>query len=663
MNLCDQKQKVSEYSGASAREIRTKMIFVVCFCMLWFVVVMIRVSYLHLSNSSELTQIAKKQYNAKIPISMRRGRIFDRNGSELATSLPVPSIYVDPLMVEDKDRVARELARILELDGNSLRKKLDTDKRFVWIKRNISYDKLKEVMDLKLPGVSYIEESKRFYPNGELASQLLGAVGFDSQPLGGIEMAMNQILLSKKDSTYIKRDARGRLYAVPVTFGEQSDVGEVYLTIDKQIQFIAETALREGVKAANASDGVAVVMDANTGEVLAMVSAPIFDPNNYSKYPPSSWRNRAVTDVFEPGSTFKVFIISAALEAGVVTPDTEYDCSHGAIQIGDHVLHDVHPYGVLPVRDIIKFSSNIGALKVAFDLGRERVYSKLREFGFGVKPGTDLPGEVAGFLGNYTDWEPVRLATIAFGQGVAASPLQMAAAFAAVVNGGIYHRPRVISRIVDRDGHIFHTEDEILAQPISGKTSAVMRSLLRRVVEVGGTGVKAKSDIYDIGGKTGTAQKVVGGRYIKGRYYSSFIGFAPVDDPKIVVLVGIDEPRGAYYGGVVAAPVVREIIEKSLGYLGVPTSKSPIIYAKANAVHPNYSETERRESDGFRPLGDGVFVTPDLKGLTLREAISLAEGTGIDTDTRGSGVVVEQRPLPGEVIKAGEKLSLNLMMP
>lgn len=668
INYSAQKQKVVRNFSSREEHIRHRMYAVVFFCFLGFIVVLCRVTYLHLSDNDKISRTAESQYTARIPVSLRRGKIFDRNGSELAVSLPVPSIYVDPSEIVDPVAVAKKLGTILNISESSIAEKLavNANRRFVWIRRRVSYETLQRVIEENIPGVHYIEESKRFYPNAELASQVLGAVGFDSQALAGIEMKMDDVLKSQKKSNYFKRDARGRMYAAPVAFGEQSDVGEVYLTIDKQIQFITEEALRDAVKKANANDGVAVVISPGSGDILAMASAPIFDPNKYSKYAVSNWRNRAVTDVFEPGSTFKVFVVAAALDREIVTPTTEYHCGNGYIQIGKNILRDHHPYGKLPVKDIIKYSSNIGSLKIAFDIGKEEFYKSLKSFGIGGKTDVDFPGEVGGTLRNYETWQPVEHATIAFGQGLTTTPLQMAAAFSAVVNGGVYYRPRLIARIIDRNGRVTHSKSEVVSRPISVETSRVMREMLARVVEKGGTGTKAHSDAYDIGGKTGTAQKVAGGGYVKGKYYSSFIGFAPVDDPKIVVLVGIDEPRGAYYGGAVAAPVVKEIIERSLSYMGVPSKKSPIIYAARKAAKPAEEPDiydDAKKTAIFQGVGDGRFLMPDFTGLTLREVLAAAGDAMIETEAKGSGVVVAQMPRPGEVIKKGEKFTVSLSIP
>lgn len=646
-----------------------RMYFVAFLFFAAFLVVLVRAIYLHLSTNDQLQWIADKQYNARIPMSSRRGKIFDRNGAELAVSLPVPSLYADPVTVEKPVEVAKALSKILDIREEDLISRLKTPRRFVWVKRRVSYDTLKKVMSLNLAGIDYIEESKRFYPNGELASQVLGAVGYDSQALAGLEMEFDDVLISKKKTGSFKRDARGRLYSTPLGFGEQSDVGEVYLTIDKQIQFFTESALRKAIKEFKAKDGVAVVIDPNSGDILAMANAPVFDPNRYSKYPIANWRNRTVTDAFEPGSTFKVLVVAAALNTGIINPESVYDCESGAYRIGDDVLKDTHGYGELSVQDIIKKSSNIGAMKIGFELGKEGLYKSLKKFGIGNSTDLDYPGEVDGILRDYKTWKKVEHATLAFGQGLTVTPLQMVAAFSSAVNGGFYFKPRLVTRIIDRDGKVISSEkSKVVSRPIREDVSGTIRYMLKRVVEEGGTGTGAFSEAYEIGGKTGTAQKVSpGGKgYAKGKYFSSFIGFAPVDNPKIVVFVGIDEPAGLYYGGTVAAPAVKEIVERSLSYMGVPSAKSPVMYtAEKNAgdFEPELKFKEYGRKPIFEKNEEGKFVMPDLRGLTLREVLNATSAVGFEAETEGSGIAFTQKPQPGAVIAEGKKFSVRFESP
>lgn len=668
INYTATKQKVADETSSKHKMIMLRMSIVSALCFVGFFIVLSRAFYLHLVDNNQLKWIADKQYNARIPVSIRRGQIFDRNAEELAVSLPVPSIYADPAMIEDRLATAKKLSSVLKIKESELSEKLNTTKHFVWIKRRISHETLEEVKALNIPGVSYTEESRRFYPNGELAAQVLGAVGYDSQALAGLELAFNDFLISQKKAVTYKRDARGKMYASPVSFVEQTDVGSLYLTIDKRIQFITEKALNDAVEKTNAEDGIAIALDPTTGDVLAMATAPAFDPNRYSKYPIENWRNRAVTDSFEPGSTFKVLVVASALDAGTVTPRTTFFCENGAVRIGSNILKDHNPYGKLTVEDIIKVSSNIGAMKVGFALGKEKLFNALRSFGIGSVTGISYPGEVGGIFRNYESWQSVEHATVAFGQGVSVTPLQMATAFATIVNGGIHYRPRLISRLVDRDGNVTNFQSSnILSQPIKKETSDVMREMLRRVVEQGGTGTSAFSKAYSVGGKTGTAQKVDSGKgYAAGKYYSSFIGFAPVESPRIVVYVGIDEPKGSYYGGTVAAPAVKDIIEGALPHMGVPSQTSPVLLAD-QPISKGVEEVDAKAISDKKPVfkesNDGSFVMPNLVGYTFRDVLMATQNVDVDIRSEGSGIAVRQSPEPGARIEKEKKVSVRFELP
>lgn len=672
--VATQKRKALDEAQCRKKAVLHRMYIVSGICLVCFTVVLGRAVYLHLADNEDLKWIADKQYNARVDLSARRGKIFDRHGSEMAVSLPIPSIYADPEFIGDAVKTAKSLAKILNVNENKLLSRLKGTRRFAWLKRRVSHDVLKKVVSLNLPGIGYIEESKRFYPNGELASQILGAVGYDSQALAGIELAYSDVLISKKKSISYKRDARGKLYAAPLSFDDQSDIGTIYLTLDKKIQFVAESALRAAVKQYNAAGGVAVVMDPTSGEILAMANAPVFDPNQYSKYPVENWRNRAVTDTFEPGSTFKVFVVASALNEGIINTESIFDCERGAIKIGGHIIKDHHPYDKLPVKDVIKYSSNICAMKIARDLGGEKLFNGLKGFSIGGATGVDFPGEIKGVLRNYKTWQPIEMATIAFGQGVTVTALQMAAAFSAVVNGGRYFSPRLVARIVDHNGEVIrHPEARILAHPVSEGTSGIMRYMLARVVEKGGTGTRAHSDAYTVGGKTGTAQKVAGGGgYAAGKYFASFVGFAPVEDPRVVAFVGIDEPKGSYYGGIVAAPAVKDILETSLRYLGVPSKNGLPVF---DADQKNKAETEEvsqisndevgvePKSAEFKETAKDRYVMPDLAGLTMRDVLVATDGMDLELVAEGSGLVKGQTPAPGSALNKGGKFSVRFELP
>jgi len=536
-----------------------------------FGVVFVRAAELHCFKNKNLNWIASKQYEAVVPQSSRRGKILDRNGKELAISLPVPSVYVDPRASKfSKEEIAR-LSKILDINKDSLVAKLKSPKKFAWLKRKVERELLQQVKDIN--GVFSIEESKRFYPNGELASHILGAVGMDSDPLSGIELFGDKFLSSKKQDAVYRRDARGKFYFSPVAYQEQDDISDVYLTIDKNIQFAAETALKKAAAASGAQGGSVIVMNVDTGAILAMANTPGFDPNNYSRYSQDKWRNRAITDSIEPGSTFKVLIAAAGLDGKTVTPETVYNCENGAIKVGNAILHDHNPYGALPVKDIIKVSSNIGALKIAKDIGKERLFEYLGKFGIGKRTNIDFPGEVGGIVRSVSSLQPVEFATIAFGQGISVTPIQMTAAFAAISNGGKLMRPYIIDHVVNNQGMtVLRTEPAVVSNPINEEASRTLIKIMEGVVEEGGTGTKAASKEYSIAGKTGTAQKVAvgSGRYASGKYYASFIGFAPAHNPRFVMLVKLREPTSSPWGSETAAPLWFTLARKLLLHYNIP---------------------------------------------------------------------------------------------
>ncbi|MBI2341637.1 MAG: transpeptidase family protein, partial [Deltaproteobacteria bacterium] len=551
-----------------------------------------------------------------------------------------------------------KLAEALGLTEKELSEKLISPKKFVWLKRFVDREVLEAVKGMR--GIYSIEESRRFYPNGSLASHLLGAVGMESEALAGIELAADKFLESHKKEAVYRRDARGKFYISPVAYEEQDDVNDVYLTIDKQIQFAAENALQKAVESAGAKGGSAVVLDIETGEVLAMSNMPTFDANEYSKYKQDMWRNRAVTDTIEPGSTFKVLIVASALDAGVVTPEEIFDCENGAMTVGKAVLHDHDSYGKLSVKDIIRVSSNIGAAKIAREVGRERLYEYLKKFGIGSKTGIDYPGEIGGIVRDASTWQPVELATIAFGQGISVTPVQMATAFASIANGGKRLKPYVVDHTVNNQGMlIYNAEPTLVSEPISSANASTMIGMLERVVGQGGTGTRAASKEYPVAGKTGTAQKVVegAGHYVAGKYYASFVGIAPSNDPKIAVFVGLDEPSGVHFGGVVSAPAFREITEATLKHMDIPSPLSKVVASGKDGrgdITAGHAEVRR-----FQKINENNFQVPDVRGVTIRDVMASVGQANIKLDIAGSGVAVSQIPSPGSMIKEGETFRVS----
>jgi cell division protein FtsI (penicillin-binding protein 3) len=516
---------------------------------------------------------------------------------------------------------------------------------------------------LRLKGVYTVQEGRRFYPHASLAAHMLGFVGVDSQGLEGIERRLDPVIRGQPRDVEADRDGRRQVIftaGVPVPPAQGS---RVELTIDAGIQDVTERELAAGVAAARAAGGAAVVLDPSTGEVLALANVPAFDPNQPGRLGDQRWRdrvrNRAITDPYEPGSTFKAILAAAAIEERLVKPTDMFFCENGRYQIGRWRIHDSHRHGWLSFAEVIQYSSNIGATKVAERLGAERYYRYLRAFGFGARSGVELPGESPGIVRPVETWARVDLATLSFGQGVSVTPLQMAAAFAAIANGGLLVRPFLVRRVLTPDGDVvLANEPAVVRRVVSARTAGTVTALLRRVVEEkGGTGEKARLDDFPVAGKTGTAQKV---NLHTGTYSSkrigSFVGFVPADRPRVVILVLIDEPGASSYGGVVAAPVFRAIAGTVLKRLGVESPALPLQLASVPAA-----PAAKKTRAPARSTAPAEPSTPSFLGLSRREALARAYAAGWDVQVSGIGYVSEQSPPPGAPLAPVRRLARRLM--
>ncbi|MBW2645739.1 MAG: penicillin-binding protein 2 [Deltaproteobacteria bacterium] len=542
-----------------------------CFCLMLIVLVG-RSVQLQVFDGVQLAQKASDQYKKSNTQSPRRGTIYDRNYKELAVSIDVDSICAYPARIKSKNNTARTLAKILKTSQKRLLKKIDSSKSFVWIKRHAGPTEVSQIKALKLKGIDFIKESRRFYPNKSLAAQVIGFTGTDGCGLEGLEYACESMLKGETTTQTVLKDALGHIFSASKDNDIDRDGYNVVLTIDKNIQYIVENALSEGVKTANAKSGIAVVVAPKTGEVLAVAHVPIYNPNIFRKSEPHTWRNRAFSDSFEPGSTFKVFTAAAAIEARACTPNTIFYCENGAYRIGRNTIHDVHQFGWLSLQQIVKVSSNIGAAKVGEKIGPEDFYKSVKDFGFGEKTGINAPGEAEGTLLSYRKWSDIDAASISFGQGVSVSALQLAMALSAIANDGILMKPLLARKITDATGKVIERfKPTCVRQVVSKDTANTVTRILKTVITEGGTGVKASLTEYSVAGKTGTAQKAnpKARGYLKGKYISSFVGFAPAEDPAIVVVVLIDEPAKESYGGIVAAPVFQKITRETLQYMKV----------------------------------------------------------------------------------------------
>jgi cell division protein FtsI (penicillin-binding protein 3) len=542
-----------------------------------------RLFFLQVISHEELVALSKKQYETTKKIVFGRGTIFDRNQNELAMNVEVESVYITPLKVRDKQHTAKVLSSHLNVGQQEILKNLTSKKHFAWVKRKGNLKEVEKLQRLDLPGVGFISEQKRFYPKRELAANVTGFVGMDNDGFAGVEHFHHSTLKGTTVHKVIEKDARGRnIRSISNAGRPKTKSGDVVLTIDEVIQFIAEHHLNKQVEKFQADSGMAIVMEPYTGEIYAMANAPQFNPNKYQAYIKEKRKNRIISNSYEPGSIFKPITAAAALDSGAVeNPSELFFCENGKIRIGKKTIREAgnHKFGWMSLQNIISKSSNIGSIKIAQKLGEQNFYSYIRKFGFGKKTGIDLPGESAGQLKNHSRWSGLSLASISFGHEIGVTPLQIATALSAIANGGNLVWPH-ITKAVLKNGKVEKTfQPKIIRRVISEKTSRQMIEVLKNTVK-NGTGIPAKVPGFETAGKTGTAQVFdkASGSYSTSKYLSSFVGFVPADAPKIVVLVMIENPRKGHSGGKVAGPVFRDISAEVLRYLNEPAKGERVFF-------------------------------------------------------------------------------------
>lgn len=549
-----------------------RYIAVYCLIFVLFVIIYYRLFDLQVLNRDRLNTLAEKQHNISISIPPQRGHIYDCNKKAFAVSLKVPSVYIVSRMIFNKVKAAQKLARILSLDPSFVAERLTRNKSFVWLKRNISKEEEQAIRALEDPNINILYERRRFYPQGSLLAQVLGFCNIDNEGLEGIELMHNTYLKGRPGFHNTKRDARGRkLVGLEDVYMSPVHGYDVVLTIDRYIQHIVEKALDEAFIKWQAASAMAIVMDPRNGRILAMANRPTFDLNAYAQANKELYRNRVVTDCYEPGSIFKIITAAAVLQEHVCSLADTFYCENGEYRFRrGRILHDAHPYGNLSFADVIIKSSNIGTVKMAEKLGEERLYEYMQRFGFGSLTSVDLPGEIAGIVWPPHRWSKISLSSIPIGQEVAVTPLQMVRALSVIANGGHLVTPYVVDEISDAKGiTIAKSYPQIKRSIIDHDVASSVTTVLQRVVAEG-TGKRAQIDGIPVAGKTGTAQKPLKGKsgYSATNYMSSFMGFAPADNPLMSVIVVLDSPRPAYYGGTVSAPVFKEIVENTLNYWG-----------------------------------------------------------------------------------------------
>ncbi|MBU2522219.1 MAG: penicillin-binding protein 2 [Proteobacteria bacterium] len=531
-----------------------------------------RALYFQVFCSSWLSRKAANQYERSLILPGERGTIYDANHREMALSIDVASIVAYPANIEDPAATSEALNRALQIDVNLLKQRLTSDRSFAWVKRKVTPKEVKDVKALGLKGIDFMPEHQRFYPNKTLAAQALGFSGIDGHGLEGIEYYYDSYLKGSTCRVRVLKDALKRGFDAEKNVIPDCSGNNLILTINYNIQYLAERALEEASVKFNAKSGMAIVMSPKTGAILAMAHYPFLNPNSFGDFDQNLWRNRSITDLFEPGSTMKIFSACAAIEFGGCSPDSIFFCENGKYRIGKNVVRDTHPHGWLSLQQIIKFSSNIGSIKVGEIIGPEYLYKTFRSFGFGEKTGIDCPGETSGGLSHYNRWSKIDAGTISFGQGVAVSALQLITAASAIANDGVLMAPYIVQAITDQNGRLIKSSSpREVRRVVSIETARAVKKMMGSVTTEGGTGVNAALKGYSVCGKTGTAQKIdEKGTYSDEKYIASFLGFIPAEDPEIAILVVIDEPQGNHFGSIVAAPAFKRIAHETVNYMNIP---------------------------------------------------------------------------------------------
>ncbi|MDH3998361.1 MAG: transpeptidase family protein [Desulfuromonadales bacterium] len=639
---------------------------------LGFVLVGVRAFDLQVLQQQNWDQHAEKQHQKNIPLTPQRGAIFDSNGEALAVSTDVDSIYAEPRKLKDRDAAAKALAKALELPYKKVRAKLAGNGGFVWLKRQVTPQLSQQVKALELKGVGFIKEHQRFYPNSNIAAHVIGFTGLDPKGLEGLELEYDKLILGRGGYLVMERDALGRGLGTGSPQVQGATRGhDLYLTLDKNLQYIAERELSDGINRTGAKAGTVVMLEPDTGRVLAMASQPEYNPNAISSYKPSQWRNRVICDSFEPGSTFKIFLMAAALNEAVVSTQQKIYCEKGTYRVGGKDIHDHKPHGRLNPLEIIKYSSNIGSAKIGKMLERQTYHSYIKDFGFGQQTGVDLPGEAVGLVRPPEKWFEVDLAAISFGQGISVTPIQLAAAAGAIANGGYLMEPYVVERVVDMQGQTtMQKQPRVIRKVVAQDVAQTVMRMMKTTTEDGGTAINARVPGFQVAGKTGTAQKVdaVTGGYSADKRVASFIGFLPAEDPKLVMLVMLDEPQKVVYGGLVAAPIFSRIAAQAMQYYRIsPTEDSPAgeslpsleqIVQRASASAP----LQLSQYEAVENTGDGPKM-PDFRGLSFRQVLSMMEERQLNVSFKGRGRVVEQSPSPGVSIPYGAPVWVRLSPP
>jgi cell division protein FtsI (penicillin-binding protein 3) len=643
-------------SSESRKWLKFRIATLLAFFLVLFIALGSRAFQLQILSSKALKGLAEKQHTQALQLQPDRGIIFDRNGEKLAATIMADSVCADPSKIDNPGEVARTLATVLRTDRIAIQKKLSGAKNFCWIARRIAPEQAGRVQELGIEGIFIVKEPKRFYPSGELAGHLIGFVGLDASGLEGLELKYDRMLKGNPERLLWTRDAKGkRLYPrVERPETTQNENYNLVLTIDSRIQHLVESNLKAAVKAKGAKGGFAIIMDPRTGEILALANEMGFDPNTFSMIDPAMGKNKAITDCFDPGSTFKPFLAAAALEEGVVKETDLFNCENGQYRIANRVIHEGQRkrHSVLSFREILKYSSNIGSVKVAEKLGKEKFYQYIRNFGFGAKTGIDLPGEVSGLLRPVENWTRVDAATIAFGQGISVTAIQLISALSTIANQGVLMKPFVVRGLMDRKGNLIQVyHPTAVRRVVSPETAKRLTNIMTDVVGAeDGTGKHARIVNVAVAGKTGTSQKFDFTRHVYSseRVKTSFMGFFPADDPQVAMLVILDEPQRDKWGGVAAAPVFRNIGEQILTRFKTNIRDNPLPEEEKQGVDMKLKLVSAPAPQAIQvSMEEDDTRIPDFRGMSIREVLRKSKEKGLDVQIIGSGWATEQKPAAG----------------
>ena len=669
------------------RNPRLRWLVVWVLAVVWMAAVLARLAYVQLFCYSEYLAKAQRQQERIFEISPKRGTIYDRKGRELAVSLPMDSVFGDPAEITDVEMVGRLLSRVLNMPAEDIETKIREAHTPVRLARKLSPDVVQRISDMNLNGIFFQKENRRVYPQRDLAASVLGYVDIDEKGIGGIEQSLDKEIRGRPGKMMVMADGLRRWYDRRESAADPG--AAVTLTIDETIQYIAEKELATAISETHARAGTVIVQDPNTGELLAVANRPTFDPNDAGSYSAEDRADRAVSAAYEPGSTFKVITLTGAIENGVANPNELVDCQMGKILVAGRLIHDWHPFGILSVTGILANSSDVGAIKVALRLGAPKFYEAARAFGIGQDTGIDLPGENRGLLRPVDEWTPSSIGSLAMGQEVSVTPIQIVSAISAIANGGTLYHPRVVREVRDSESGAEMPHPEADPQEATdARTAATMREMMEDVM-IEGTGKHSQLDGYTSGGKSGTAQQIdpATGRYSATRYNASFVGFAPVNNPAITILVVLDSPVGQHHGGMVGGPVFKRVAEQTLAYLGVPhdvPSPTDVETAKnlraapqgsasadarvdAAALKARFAEAVAKGDETAATTaafaGEDEIAVPDLTGQTVRGVMEECAKVGLAPALIGNGVAVQQFPAAGTQVLRGSRVTVRFGEP